>query len=395
MAVHHRKASLKGRPFGAALLSSLLGACSLAPFVAENSIDYNKTVEDVTLSVLITNVLRAKDSAPLFFSDLSLIRGNIALNLSTQDTIPFGPLYGSTARRSLQAGPLAANSTPGFDVAPLNTKQFYLGILNPINPNVLGYYLERGLPGDELLNLLVSRINEYRMTPGGPRAAGVISDDRQLGGRFADWRPRVRGPDEKYWQPFVRKARRVRAYGPPVRGSLGDVVKAATEAKVDVKASGDASQVYKVEEVPVLCVPDAQGRYSAVGIARNSIIDGPADTHVPEDNGACRSLGMGPAPIPEGASRFVISIRSVEAVFYYLGKQLQKPVEARQIKFLVEEGHSPDERISVEYRGRTYHVSGATGEDDTISILAVLSDLLNINRDASEIPSTKTVATAQ
>jgi hypothetical protein len=49
----------------------LLAGCSLAPVIAESTLNYNTTVETVTNGVLVTNILRARDSAPLYFSDLS------------------------------------------------------------------------------------------------------------------------------------------------------------------------------------------------------------------------------------------------------------------------------------------------------------------------------------
>src|SRR5580658_6561584 len=99
----------------------VLAGCSLAPFITKNSIDYNSTVENVTNSVLVTNILRARDGAPLYFSDLSQIRGSLALNVQTAETtLPYGPLFPASAGASAQAGPIAINSTPGFDVAPLN-----------------------------------------------------------------------------------------------------------------------------------------------------------------------------------------------------------------------------------------------------------------------------------
>jgi hypothetical protein len=62
-------------------LAPLVG-CSLAPLVAHESEDYNETVETVTNSLLVTNILRARDEVPLYFTDLSQIRGQIMLNYS-------------------------------------------------------------------------------------------------------------------------------------------------------------------------------------------------------------------------------------------------------------------------------------------------------------------------
>ena len=46
------------------------------------------------------------------------------------------------------------------------------------------------------------------------------------------------------------------------------------------------------------------------------------------------------------------------------------------------------------YRGQTYYVGEASKTDSTMPVLAFLNALMNLNRDANEIPSTKTVATS-
>ena len=71
----------------------LLAGCSLAPVIAENTLDYNTAVETVTNSVLVSNILRARDGAPLYFSDLSQIRGAVGLSLQAQTTVPYGPVF--------------------------------------------------------------------------------------------------------------------------------------------------------------------------------------------------------------------------------------------------------------------------------------------------------------
>jgi hypothetical protein len=100
----------------------LLAGCSLAPVIAENTLDYNTAVETVTNGVLVSNILRTRDGAPLYFSDLSQIRGAVQLSLQAQTTLPYGPAF-PAAGASAQGGPLAVSSQPGFDVAPLNTKK--------------------------------------------------------------------------------------------------------------------------------------------------------------------------------------------------------------------------------------------------------------------------------
>jgi hypothetical protein len=51
-------------------------------------------------------------------------------------------------------------------------------------------------------------------------------------------------------------------------------------------------------------------------------------------------------------------------------------------------------RFHMNYRGQTYYVREASPADETMPVLAFLNALMNLSRDANEIPSTKTVATS-
>jgi hypothetical protein len=140
----------------------LLAGCSLAPVIAENTLDYNTAVETVTNSVLVSNILRARDGAPLYFSDLSQIRGAVGLSLQAQTTVPYGPVFPGATGASAQGGPLAVSSQPGFDVAPLNTKKFAEGMLEGIDVKVFAYFIQRHVDPKVFLNLVVSRVELYR-----------------------------------------------------------------------------------------------------------------------------------------------------------------------------------------------------------------------------------------
>ena len=68
----------------AALLAPLLASvtvagCSLSGTIGQHSIAYNGTMEVATDTVLVANILRARDRAPLHFSTLGAIHG--AFNL--------------------------------------------------------------------------------------------------------------------------------------------------------------------------------------------------------------------------------------------------------------------------------------------------------------------------
>ncbi len=53
---------------------AFLGGCSLSGAVTRSSLDYDQVLEAVTNDMLVTNILLARDQAPLHFTDLSQIR---------------------------------------------------------------------------------------------------------------------------------------------------------------------------------------------------------------------------------------------------------------------------------------------------------------------------------
>jgi hypothetical protein len=144
-----------------------LGGCSLSDSISSHSIDYDRALEDVTNAMLVSNIQRARDGAPLHFTDLSQIRGSLQLQLQAQASAPFGPQYVSTTRtRAAIQSTTGVSSSPPFDVVPLNTKEFTEGITTPMTMQTLGYYFDRGPVGlkSDLLKIFVEHvdlINDY------------------------------------------------------------------------------------------------------------------------------------------------------------------------------------------------------------------------------------------
>jgi hypothetical protein len=376
-----------GSPVVAVLL---LAGCSLAPVIAENTLDYNTAVETVTNSVLVSNILRAHDGAPLYFSDLSQIRGSVQLSLQAQTTVPYGPVFPGSAGASAQGGPLAVSSQPGFDVAPLNTKKFAQGMLEGIDVKVFAYFIQRHIDPKVFLNLVVSRVELYRKSE--KNLVGTCTSDIRNNGTscvaelIASWTA-TRG-----FAPRIGELPEKDDVGPPIPADLfakqNNIVASLVQtdaANIDVKKSGGGYQLSKSSVKYVLCVAAGPRRgYIAVGLASPGATKDPIKPPVPKSNGNCGGS--------QPDFRYVIYIRSVEAVFYYLGSLLE--AEQPPINFHIYDHPVEQARFHTDYRGRVYFVREAAAGDPTITILAILNDLLNLNRDAEEIPSTKTVATA-
>src|ERR1700689_2749475 len=78
-----------------------LGACSLSTTAVRSQVvSYDDAIEDTTNKLLVLNILRAKDKAPLHFDEIPSIHETIQATASVSAVYPFGP-------------PLATSSQPG------------------------------------------------------------------------------------------------------------------------------------------------------------------------------------------------------------------------------------------------------------------------------------------
>ena len=405
------------------MVAGSLTACSWSSYVSKSSGDYNNAVEGTTNNLLVTNVLRGRDSAPLSFSDLSQIRGSLSTSIAGQASWPFGPFRQDTNRTNMaQLGPLSIQTNPTFDIAPLNTKNFAQGINEPIKLNAMWYYLQRFDP-EVILPLFVSRIEVVKVSEAPDGTKQILSTSRISGKDRADkiigW---LKGKDAhgETLVPKVNVFTRFSNAGPDLspailsqRGILTDLAQASS-AGLKVKSGTDGKlHLTKSATHAVFCVPsdpsDGPQHYQALAIASSSVVSTPAAIEWPASDADCTVVegGAETPPARHGTtvrSQTVIHLRSVEAMFYYLGTVVQEdlgpadpgpdPLNA-YLNFHLYNHPIADERFHISYLGRDFYVSNAyqtaTRNEYTLAILALLNDLLNLHRDAAEIPTTKAV----
>jgi hypothetical protein len=393
----------------------MLMGCSLAPFVGVDAIDYSNTVEVVTNNLLVTNVLRGRDSAPLYFADLSQIRGQLNASLSAQTTIPVGAnvvtngpriLLGQVFPWNTQAGPLSASTAPSFDIAPTNTRKFYQGLLQPISENIFQYFIEQKIAGNSELYfyLLVDSIDVEKFNLG-------WRDERDFD-RIAD-----RWTDGGHIPRVVKLPAASKDFGPPLPPDAKAVVQASS-AGLDVKGTlKDGIQLVQFQKKDggrALCFFDGPG-YVRVSVEENSVTKAPSGEALSSQSGKagnpCAKLLRTRTP-PQPYVHYTLHLRSVEQIFYYLGTLIntrstyglrtEGPLAGcPRIPFFIDTVPSDYTRFAVNYRGAVYYVAdtsrriqcagGANIGDYTMPILAALNDLLNLNRDADEVPTTKAV----
>jgi hypothetical protein len=400
--------------------SLLVSACSLSWYINAGSGDYNNTVETVTNNVMVTNILRGRDSAPLSFSDLSQIRGSVTTSASTQFSWPFGPFGRDVSRTdTAQLGPLSISNAPTFDIAPLNTKIFAEGINEPVSLSLMWYYLQR-FDASVILPLFISRVeivDIFDEVDGTTeiKSLTTLSPDQKTRA-MSIW---IEGGQNNL-PAKVNVLSQLSAVGPSLssnilmqRGIISDLAAAST-AGLQLKAGPDGRlHLTKNSAHAVLCVSSdpAKGlvHYQALAIARSSVVTNPAAIDWPNSDTDCVTIEK-PAqlsmrkPSSNGVrQQILVHLRSVEAMFYYLGKEISPNRDrlSEYLHFYLYDHPIANERFRVAYRGDIYYVAEASQvanlkspeNDYTIAILGLLNDLLNLHRDATEIPTTKAVQT--
>ena len=142
-----------------ALLCPLLAACSLEPIINHQVVDYFEDNDIASNQVILQNILRAKDGAPLHFSELANIRGSLSSGASASATFPFmGPDHATTLPRKLGTVGVTISSSPSFDIDSLDTQDFTNGVMRPITPETAQFFLNEGIDYRMVLLLLVSGV---------------------------------------------------------------------------------------------------------------------------------------------------------------------------------------------------------------------------------------------
>src|ERR1700733_1498744 len=132
---------------------------SLSPLVRESADQYSQVMDEFSDRVLLANVLRARDNAPLNFNDLTTLNGSFSASASMGLTVPFGPFTGPHTSYPYTASPtLMGSSSPTLTMQTLNTQGFILTTIQPISPTYVLSKWNAGFDHELLLYLFVKSI---------------------------------------------------------------------------------------------------------------------------------------------------------------------------------------------------------------------------------------------
>jgi hypothetical protein len=136
-----------------AIAGCLYGCTWLSPeSLSKYSLDYNSAIQDSGDKLLVINVLRARDQAPLHFGDLPSIHETVQFTGGIAPTVLFGPAHAGSPSNTV-APTASIQDSPSFEMDNLDTQDFTNGIMSPIQTKVVKYWLDRGL--DQRIALLL------------------------------------------------------------------------------------------------------------------------------------------------------------------------------------------------------------------------------------------------
>lgn len=374
-------------PTRAALLALLLSGCSLSGVIGAHSIDYNHSVEVATDTLLVVNILRARDRAPLHFSTIGAIHGAF--------TVSAGLGYDLTAvNNGVQPAGLVA-SNPSFDIGPLDRQEFARGLLRPIDPALFRLLSDRGLPDPLLLHLLVSRFDEG---PGGRAIPNAPGD-----GHEAEFAAAVEALTRHGRLQFNGYTRLI-PLGPRLtaaQAAAPEILADLRQPGISLRPDGPGWRLYRPVGQLALCIAEGNGRYQAMAMDNEA----PQVSPMNQEGDPCTAEEVADHPIPPGRAAAPGPgwyLRSVEEVLQYLGA-LQRREEAGQPTririgdaaprlFRLSPAPPPRPRLAAAYRGARWWVAEQDAREDlTLSVLALTAQLLNLQKSAGEIPATGTL----
>ena len=495
-------------------LTVLLSGCGFTSSVIRSeALDFGSVIEDTTNKLLVMNVLRARDKAPLHFADIPVIRESITQSSSLGIGQVFGPLgsgtgTATTALRNTATLGGIVQMTPTFDINQLHSKEFITGISSPIDPKVVKYWLDRGLDRRIALLLFFSAVEivETRADGGAISTIRIANSPREAADLIRARKREFGGPEElkcdtqsdfeRYLKLlntlktfFANSYRERRLLARGLRpGAESDsrnlqafaaldpskmqvvydkdqatysVYSLSSEQKVafcfydDQQQAGPASPQYEVIESGAPAGGEKRSCFQSVvevaaeDAGRRAVSPVPVffrgPTEPPQASRYCgiynRFVGIDPGAAAAKPSRLELRlyIRSVGEIFQFLGDLLHYQDEIRaqldanpqsRLKlntpltfgycgdrpepgcddvFLRLDGDPCNARFALGYRDRDYYVGNfdppgealagnpscrpdrTARKDHTLEVLAVLHQLVGLNKSATDIRSTPSV----
>jgi hypothetical protein len=394
-----------------ALAFALSGCESMEDF-SDWSAGYDKAIEASQNENMLINMVRAAYNRPLHFTAISVVRGNgqASPSLGLTGQFPFAnPFKGGV----IGAGPtLAVSGGFNFDMASLDNAEFMGGLLTPIAPSTVNFYVNQGIPRELLFNLLIQNVT----ISDGTHTNTYVNDPTRAD--YQDFRTTLRNLLSLGLTTETASA--VLPFGPPLSAKemkdpkiLTVLAQAITAGAVVQQSGPDAYQIVK---------PVTQARFCFTGGA-------PGMPSLP-NSALCSSAAQDAKDIGKvtasGEQKFAagssiggfqnasltVTVRSTRDVFNYLGNLIymendsDTPVhpqmetqEAKDFNYLkrgdgllvVVKNHSrSDDIVKIDYEGNIYSIPAAN-QGNSALVFTIVSQILMLSKTVNLIPASTAV----
>lgn len=423
----------------AVLVTPLLGCTSFPTEVAEDTIEYNKSLAKAERTQLLLNVVRATKDQPIFFTSIPNLTQKISMdsNLSFSPSVTIGAAGmtrttgtsgGSDTRTHASTRPTVAGVSAGtagvtFSGGPtvsmnvLDTQEFWRGFMKPPDAELIKYYWDMGWRKGLLLQLFAREMTvaDWRDLNGN----GKIEKKEltEASGTTVTGYPLKR----KQYEEYLRIIREIVANKPVLHiGSYEEEDRVGPE--IDEALAREPAFLKLAQEEGFSIERSTKALLNEKG---EKVLDGKGDVKTEEvfhlvSKRRGRSVGLkwriGKETIEQdGKKREIetarvttkIQVRSPEAILYHLG-ELAKVVEAaksldeawmtpyedgtEELLFLAA-SESALERLGistesalvwVSYEGVDYYVPKASGR--SMKVFTMLLQLISLQRTVKESP---------
>jgi hypothetical protein len=418
----------------AALLCS---ACSFRGPLTQHAVDYNLAIERAQNKILLLNVIRSMEQRPRYYSAFSKITGKIIGTFAFDASIPVGKdamdIFTLSPKFSIQSGPT-------FDIAPLDTHLFTRGLMTPVAASTFKYYRDQGWPRELLLFLFVRRVELSDLVGDPPRP------------------PKKRSPGEpKSWNCDELEKRRSFVNDPGNRddfeafqsfvacnSNLKLVPNGKPDFSFEVKADDSiaileaAKRGLTIEKTPSgkvrISLPEREYSFTCEGCtdipsqgSMSSSAPDPEDMRLLQpaikftaestdaDNSGAQLTDDREKSAP---SQVEVYLRSPEAIVYYLGELARKVINDPEFEapviparpesdddgsedlFAIRRTRLPallsmGSQVSIRLGGYRYYIPASRDQAGrSMHCLTLVAQLIGLQKESSELPTTQTVITA-
>ena len=418
-----RLASRTLRAAAALAATLVLAACGTVDNFGDRGLAYNEQITGIQNRMLFLNIVRAAHKHPMAFTSIGSVAGTATASGAIGFTLPFAD---NPSLVPFQTGPqIAASGGPTFTINNLDGQDFMKGFLTPVDIKTIDLFGQEGLPWQELYDLFVLKV-AITDSQGHPRA--------WLNNSPGEWANQI--AQQAQFQDLLEVLRRARMHteaiqdfvkiGPELSGKDLPTLEAsiaATQANLVLQAMGPGRyQLGKTVTDYRFCIGNPE---TAVLMIHADGQDYPMDVTPGMRCGATAAERAGASPSSDdagathklfasaakGGYQLVVSLRSAEAVTYYLGEVVREQLcldgdgrcgdfASRRVMVrsdvhddaptplfeVAMRSPRPRDLVAVRYMGQSFSVAG--GQDDrSAQVLTVLGQLLNLNKSAKDNPA--------